>query len=120
MPELLPVVNEGALRRLVGGSATMRAQLSHLLEASHHPQVTLQLVPFNGGAHAGMNGAFTLLSFPEPTDPDIGYVSYNTGNVFLEKPEELARLALIFNHLRAAALSVSESRNAIFLLGQEL
>jgi transcriptional regulator with XRE-family HTH domain len=119
-PELWVVINEGALRRLVGGPAVMRAQLQRLAEESHRPHITLQLMPFDVGAHAGMSGAFTVLSFPEPVDPDVGHVPYNTGNLFLEKPEELARLGLIFNHLRAAALSVSESRNAIFRLGAEL
>jgi transcriptional regulator with XRE-family HTH domain len=120
LPELWLVINEGSLRRLVGGSALMRTQLERLIEESHRPHITLQLMPFGVGAHAGMSGAFTVLSFSEPVDPDVGHVPYNTGNLFLEKPEELARLGLIFNHLRAAALSVSESRDAIFRLGLEL
>jgi hypothetical protein len=77
-------------------------------------------MPFGVGAHAGMGGAFTVLSFPEPTDPEVVYVNYTTGNLFMEKAEELARFTLIFNHLRAAALSVSESRSAISQLGKEL
>ena len=119
-PELWAVVNEGALRRLTGGGGVMRAQLGSLLEQSHRPHVTLQLMPFGTGSHAGMGGAFTILSFPEPADPEVVYVNYNTGSLFMEKPEELTRFALIFNHLRAAALSVSETRNAISQLGQEL
>ena len=120
LPELWVVINEGALRRQVGGPAVMRAQLDRLLEEGNRPHVTLQLMPFGIGAHPGMSGAFTMLSFPEPSDPDICYVPYNSGNLFLEKPEELARVAVIFNHLRAAALSVNESRSAISRLRQEL
>jgi transcriptional regulator with XRE-family HTH domain len=119
-PELWVVIDEAALRRLVGGAALMRAQLAQLLEHSHETHVTLQLMPFATGAHAGMGGAFTILSFPEPADPEVVYVNYNTGNIFLEKSEELTRFALIFNHLRAAALSVSETRSTISQLGQEL
>ena len=119
-PELWAVVNEGALRRLTGGGGVMRAQLRCLLEQSHQPHVTLQLMPFGTGAHAGMGGAFTILSFPEPADPEVVYVNYNTGSLFLEKPDEVTRFALIFNHLRAAALSVSETRNVISQLGEEL
>ena len=52
-PELWAVVNEAGIRRLVGGAAVMRAQLDRLLEASHQPHVTLQVMPFNTGAHAG-------------------------------------------------------------------
>jgi transcriptional regulator with XRE-family HTH domain len=119
-PELWIVVDEAALRRLVVGAATMRAQLGQLLEQSHQPHITLQLMPFWAGAHAGMGGAFTVLSFAEPTDPEVVYVNYTTGNLFMEKPEELSRFTLIFNHLRAAALAVSESRSAISQLAQEL
>jgi len=79
-----------------------------------------ELMPFATGAHAGMGGAFTILGFPEPADPEVVYVNYNTGNVFLEKTEELRRFALIFNHLRAAALSVSETRTVISQLVEEL
>jgi transcriptional regulator with XRE-family HTH domain len=118
--ELWMVVDENALRRLVGGPAVMHAQLGRLLEESHQSHVILQLMPFSVGAHAGMGGAFTILSFPNSADPDIVYVNYNTGSVFLEKPEELARFELIFNHLRAAALSVSDSRNAISRIEQDL
>lgn len=119
-PELWIVVDESVLRRLVGGSIVMRAQLTQLLEQSDQPHVTLQLMPFSIGAHAGMGGAFTVLNFPEPTDPEVVYVNYTTGNLFMEKPEELSRFTLIFNHLRAAALSVSESRSALSQLLQEL
>ena len=119
-PELWIVIDESALRRLVGGPVVMRAQLTQLLAQSDQPHVTLQLMPFSIGAHAGMGGAFTVLSFPEPSDPEVVYVNYTTGNLFMEKPEELSRFTLIFNHLRAAALSVSESRNALSQLLQEL
>jgi transcriptional regulator with XRE-family HTH domain len=120
LPELWAVVDEGALRRMVGSVAVMRTQLDRLLEHSYQPHVTMQLVPFSLGAYAAMGNAFTVLSFPEPSDTDIAYVDYNTGSLFIEKPEELTRFALIFNHLRAAALPVGESRNAISRLRKEL
>lgn len=119
-PELWGVVDESALRRLVGGPAVMHAQLGRLLEESHQPHVTLQLMPYSVGAHAGMGGPFTVLSFPERADPDIVHVNYSTGSVFLEKPEELTQFALIFNHLRATALSVSDSRTAISHIDRDL
>jgi hypothetical protein len=98
----------------------MHTQLGRLLEESHQPHVTLQLMPFSVGASAGMGGAFTILRFPEQADPDVVYVSYNTGHLFLEKPEELNGFELIFNHLRAAGLSTAESRNAISRIDREL
>jgi transcriptional regulator with XRE-family HTH domain len=118
--ELWAVVGEGAIRRQVGGATVLRAQLTRLLEASYLPTVTLQVMPFGVGAHAGMAGSFLMLSFPEPADPDVVYASYSTGTLFLEKQEEVERTALIFNHLRAAALPIGQSREMVSRAQQEL
>jgi transcriptional regulator with XRE-family HTH domain len=119
-PELWAVVNEAGIRSLVGGIGVMRAQLDRLLEVSHRPGITLQVMPFSAGAHAGMNGPFTILSFAEPADPDVIYVTCSSGSLFLEKPEELGRCALTFNHLRATALSMGQSRDTIARIRTEL
>jgi len=118
--ELWAVVGEGAIRQQVGGVEVMLGQLARLLEASYLPNVTLQVMPLGGGAHPGMAGSFMMMSFPEPADPDVVYVNYSTGSLFLEKPEEVARSALIFNHLCAAALSISQSREMVSHAQQEL
>ena len=118
--ELWTVINEGVIRRLVGGPTVMRAQLDKLLKASCLPNVTVQVMPFSAGAHAGMGGAFTIIRLPEPGDPDVAYVNYNSGSLFLEKPEELRRCALIFDHLCAVALSISQSQDIISCIAGEL
>lgn len=112
-PEIWAVVSEAVIRRVVSGEPVMRAQLSRLVEASKQPNVTLQVLPFSVGAHAGMDGAFMILGFPAPADPDVTYVHYYTGTLYLEKPEDLARYTLMFDHLRAAALPVGQSRDVI-------
>jgi hypothetical protein len=119
-PEIWAIVNEAVIRRVVGGAAAMRDQLSCLVQASRQPSVTLQVVPFSVGAHAGMDGAFMLLGFPEPDDPDVVYVHYNSGTLFLEKPEEVHRYTLMFDHLRAAALPVNQSRDLIARVRDEI
>ncbi len=119
-PEIWAVVSEAVIRRVVSGEPVMRAQLSRLVEASRQPNITLQVLPFSVGAHAGMDGAFMILGFPAPTDPDVTYVHYYTGTLYLEKPEDLARYTLMFDHLRAAALPVGQSRNLIARARDEL
>jgi len=119
-PEIWVVVNEAVVRRVVSGELVMRAQLSRLVEASKQPNITLQVLPFSVGAHAGMDGAFMILGFPAPTDPDVTYVHYYTGTPYLEKPEDLARYTLMFDHLRAAALPVGQSRDLIARARDEL
>src|ERR1700761_6802789 len=98
-PELWAVVNEGGIRRLVGGATVMRPQLDRLIELSHLPHVTLQVIPFGAGAHAAMDGSFMVVGFAEPSDSEGVYVTCSTGSLFLENPDVLSRCALIFNHL---------------------
>lgn len=118
--QLWLVLNEAVLRRLVGGRAIMQEQLVRLLEATNLPSVTLQVLPFNSGAHAAMDGNFTILGFPDSSDPNVVYVEYATGALYLEKRPEVERYRLIFDHLRAAALSVDASRALIRRSEQEL
>jgi transcriptional regulator with XRE-family HTH domain len=61
--ELFAVIEEAALRRPVGGTPLMRAQLTRLVEAAGLDTVTVQVLPAGIGAHAGIDGAFTVLSF---------------------------------------------------------
>jgi transcriptional regulator with XRE-family HTH domain len=119
-PQLWLVLNEAVIRRAVGGRQTMRAQLERLVEASSLPNVTLQIVPFSAGAHPAMDGAFKLLSFQDPTDPNIVYVEYHTGALYLEKRPDVTRYSLMFDHLRAAALSVDASRDTMARVAEEL
>jgi Domain of unknown function (DUF5753) len=67
--------------------------------------VTIQVISFGAGAHPGMDGAFIILDFPEVADPRIVYTESAAGGLFLEEEAELERYTLMFEHLRAAALS---------------
>lgn len=52
--QLSVVLGEGAVRQQVGGPTVMAAQLTYLAElASGHPAITVQVLPFSAGAHAG-------------------------------------------------------------------
>jgi transcriptional regulator with XRE-family HTH domain len=117
--DLWVVLDEAVLSRPIGGDEVMRAQLERLVEAAGLPNVTLQLLPFETGAHAGMDGTFAILDFPEPGDPDVVYAENATGGLFLEKSEELRKYIFIFDHIRAAALRPEESVNMIRRLTKE-
>ncbi|WP_436759541.1 helix-turn-helix domain-containing protein [Streptosporangium sp. V21-05] len=118
-PHLWAVVNEAAIRRMVGGPETMREQLLRLVETSELRNVTLQVLPFSVGAHAAMDGPFHVLGFGSG-DPDVVYIEYTTGTLYLEKTPEVERYTLMFDHLRAAALPVEASRTLIAKIAAEL
>jgi transcriptional regulator with XRE-family HTH domain len=117
--ELWVVLDEAVVSRPVGGDGVMRAQLERLVEASDLPNVTLQILLFEAGGHAGMDGTFAILDFPEPSDPDVVYAENATGGLFLEKSDELRKYTFIFDHIRAAALGPEESVAYIAKLAKE-
>jgi hypothetical protein len=87
----------------------MREQVLHLLEAARSPSVTLQVLPFGIGSHAGVEGPFSVLGFPEPADLDVVYIEYLANGLYLESSAEIQLYGTVFDHLRASALSASES-----------
>jgi transcriptional regulator with XRE-family HTH domain len=119
-PQAWIVLNEAVIRRLVGGRAVMHEQLLKLLDAAKMKNLALQVIPFSAGAHPAMDGAFELLGFPEPADPNVVYVEYHAGALYMEKQPEVTRYKLMFDHLRAAALPVDASRALIARVADEL
>ncbi|TCP47927.1 helix-turn-helix protein [Tamaricihabitans halophyticus] len=112
-PEYWAVIDEAVLHRHVGGPEVMREQFDRLIEVAQLPHVTLQMLPFAAGAHAGMEGPFLILGFPEQTDPDVVYVENTTSGVYLEQYEDVHRYTLMFDHLRAAALKPDDTLEVI-------
>lgn len=119
-PEMWLVLDEAVLRRRVGGPEVMRDQLEHLSAAAQATNLTLQVLPFESGEHAGMDGAFVILGFPDIADPDVVYLDNATGGLYLETDEELRRYTLMFDHLRAAALKPDNSLERVVAQIKEL
>jgi transcriptional regulator with XRE-family HTH domain len=90
-PRLWAVVDEAALRRPVGGPGVMRGQLERLLDATKLPNVTLQILPFDTGAHPAMVGSFSILRFADRELPDVVYLEHLTNAVYLDKRAEVER-----------------------------
>lgn len=112
--KLWAIVDEAVLHRRVGGTPrVMTAQLQRLTEMAAKPHITLQVLPFTVGAHAGMHGAFAVMDFPDAADPELVYIENMAGALYLEKEADTRRYTEMFNQLRAAALSPSESRKML-------
>jgi transcriptional regulator with XRE-family HTH domain len=119
-PDLWFILDEATLRRPVGGPAVMRKQLQRLIDVSALPNVTLQVLPFAAGTHAGMDGEFTIFSFSDPADPDLVFIENSGGDLYLERNDRTQRYQLIFSHLQAAALNPVESVRALTDVQQHL
>ena len=110
---LWSVMDESALRRVVGGRELMRDQLEHLVEQSQLPHVTVQVIPFEMGAHPGLNGQYAILEFPDTADSSVVYIEGVTSDLYLEKPNDVQKYSVMYEHLRAQALNPDQSRQFI-------
>jgi transcriptional regulator with XRE-family HTH domain len=114
------ILDEGAIRRKIGGTEIMARQLERLVQASRWPNVTLQVLSFDSGAHAGLTGPFAILEFPERTDSDVAYTESLGGMIYLEKDREVRSCAEAFDRMRATALSPVASVDLIQQVAREL
>jgi transcriptional regulator with XRE-family HTH domain len=104
--ELIVVLDESVIRRSIGGPDVMRSQLKHLADMGRARNVTVQILPFSGGAYAGMAGSFSILKFRDA--PSVVYAEAMTGDIY-PAADDVQRYHDVFENLRAAALSPLES-----------
>jgi transcriptional regulator with XRE-family HTH domain len=114
------VINESALRRMVGGRDVMGAQLTRLLQASQLPNIALRVLPFAAGAHPGVDGSFTVLEFWDPGNPRIVYLDRMTNSEYLDSLHDVAAYRHAHQQLCNAALSRNDSQKIITQLHYEL
>ncbi|WP_405554979.1 helix-turn-helix domain-containing protein [Streptomyces sp. NBC_01171] len=107
------VLDEAALHRVVGSKLIMREQLEHLIELSNLPHVTVQVLPFEVGAHPGLNGQYAILEFADAADSSVVYLEGVTSDLYLEKAPDVQKYAVMYEHLRAQALPVEQSQRFI-------
>ena len=89
-PRLAVVLDEAALHRMVGGRVVMAAQLTKILEMWAQPNVVVQVLPFEQGAHPALDTNLTIFELPDPA-PDVVYVEGHMGAIYLERPDDLKR-----------------------------
>jgi transcriptional regulator with XRE-family HTH domain len=118
-PELTAIMDEAVLRRPVGGSAAMREQLGELLRP--RANVVIQVVPFSAGEHAGLEGGFVLLDFPEDTTfPTEVYAESIAGDLYPESADQVARISLAYERIAEVALAREQSAEMIRRIVEEL
>jgi hypothetical protein len=120
-PRIRVVLNEGAVRRVVGGREVMRAQLRHLAAARDRSNVMVQVLPFTAGEHPAMaSGPFDLLEFGQAADRGAVTLETMTGSLSLESDADLRQYADAFGFLQAAALGPRETRDMLMTLADQL
>jgi transcriptional regulator with XRE-family HTH domain len=119
------VIDESALRRAIGGPSVMEGQLRHLLRVDERPHVSVRVVPLAAEAYAGLIvGSFVILDFPEHpiahlTEPPIVYVQGFTGDLYLEKLDEVRQYRHEYADILRSALDQEGSRALIRKIAKE-
>jgi transcriptional regulator with XRE-family HTH domain len=109
-PSLVTVLGEGVLHRQVGGADVLAEQIEHLREASLAENVEIMVLPWSVGAHAAMAGAFRIMDFEDPEDPDVVYLESHMGAVYLEEPAEVEEYRRVFELICQAAVPIRDFR----------
>jgi transcriptional regulator with XRE-family HTH domain len=116
---LWSIMDEAVLRRRIGGPETMHAQLERLIQASALPNVTLLVMPDSLGAHPGLDGPLAILQFETGTRPVV-YVECQAGNLYMQKDDDLRRIAQSMNHILASAPGTEQSLALIKQIAKEM
>ncbi|MEU2159669.1 helix-turn-helix transcriptional regulator [Streptomyces chengbuensis] len=119
-PRFWVIMDETALRRPVGGTKVMRAQIDRLLEAAERPHITLQVAEFATGPHAGTYGPFVLFRFAVPELPDMVYSEYLTGAVYLDARPEVASHLEVMDRMAAQAATAQRTKDLLRSVRKEL
>lgn len=108
-PRLWAVIDETAVRRRLGSAQNMRAQIRHLIEISHQPNITLQVIPLDTSVHAVAGGPITLLRFPRTDVPDVVYLEQFTGALYLDRHGDVSHYMTVLSGLAIEALKPAET-----------
>ena len=106
------VLDEAALHRMAGGRQVMTAQLTKILDMSALPNVMVQILPFELGAHPALESNFTIIGLPSPT-PGVVFVEGLIGSTYLERDDDLKRYREIFARLQSIALNPKDTERLI-------
>ncbi|MPZ80193.1 MAG: helix-turn-helix domain-containing protein [Actinophytocola sp.] len=118
-PRMWAVIDESVLHRPLGGIATLRRQIEHLLEVTKQPNVTLQVVPYSLSGYSA-EGSFSMLRFAEPTLPDVVYIEHLNGALYLDRPNEIEVYGRVIDRLAVDAETPDRSRQTLSKLRAEL
>lgn len=109
-PRYRVLMDEAVLHRHVGGPTVMRAQLDKILAADHDGNATVQVIPFDVGAHAAAESHFVLLEFADELNiGPIVFVEGLTAHQYFERKADIDQYRDAVERLRDVALSPRDS-----------
>ncbi|CAL9375056.1 hypothetical protein SUDANB171_00939 [Streptomyces sp. enrichment culture] len=112
------IVEEHVFRRRFGDAQAMRELIDHVLERSAPRNVSLQVVPLEGGLHACLDGPVRILETPDGRR--LGYSEGQENGRLISDAKQVSLLCQRYDTLRSQALSPNASRDLLERLRGEL
>jgi transcriptional regulator with XRE-family HTH domain len=119
-PAIWAILDETVLRRPVGGSEVMRAQIDRLVEATERPKIRIQIMRFAAGPHPGAYGPFHYFRFGFSELPDIVYTEGLAGAQYVDQPAEVVTYLEVLDRMSVQAEPVARTRDILAALRKEL
>ncbi|MHC5902493.1 helix-turn-helix domain-containing protein [Streptomyces sp. S6] len=114
-PQVMCILDEGVVRRPVGGPGVMSKQLAHLLTLATRPHVTIQVVPFEQAVYGGLHGSFRTIINDDATTLDVVEISTWSKSLYMQDAADVEVHRKLFDEIRAAALSSRHTADLIKL-----
>lgn len=106
------ILDEAALRRPVGSREIMGQALTHLAELARRPNIVVQVIPLEAGAHLGLNGgSFEIAEFED--GPDAAYQDSAVSGQIIEDQDAVKELAHLWDALQRVTLPEAPSLRMI-------
>lgn len=119
-PAVWAVLDETVLRRPVGGTEVMRAQIDHLGEVLEYPKVRIQIMRFAAGPHPGAFGPFHYFRFGFSELPDVVYTESLAGAQYFDQPADVVTYLEVLDRMSVQAEPVARTRETLAALRKEL
>ncbi|MGH3934214.1 MAG: helix-turn-helix domain-containing protein [Pseudonocardiaceae bacterium] len=121
-PIVWSVLDESVLHRPAGEPQVLVEQLEHLVKLLDLPMVTIQLLPLDVGVHAGVDGTFTILTFPPELegDPGIAYTEARAKAAYYEDRAEIMTYRNTLRRVQVHARAPEETRTLLVRRIEEL
>ncbi|MEU4895927.1 helix-turn-helix transcriptional regulator [Streptomyces sp. NPDC044780] len=119
-PMLWVVMDETVVRRPIGGTETMRAQISRLIEEAEAPHIRLQIMPFDAGPHPAMYGPFHIFRFPIPELPDIAYTETLVSGSYFDQRDDVSAFLEALDRMCAQAAPAQTTQAILSRIRKEI
>ena len=116
-PDVTALIDESALRRLIGSPAIMAGQLAFIADMAARPNIAVQVVPASNGANAGLGGPLNLASGQDM--PAVAHMDGVPEGQTIERRSIVHKAEVAFDRIRGDALPRGASRQIIVKVAEE-